>query len=87
VVTRHGAVVVEPYPFGFLIQPFANRDLKVTDLPVVEFIALGWLVEGLFVVEYPLLQVVDVILVALGGHAGTRLSIGDGLEEPISDAT
>jgi hypothetical protein len=42
-------------------------------------------VEGLFIVEYFLLEVVEAILVSLGGHARAGLAVGDGLKEPIGD--
>jgi hypothetical protein len=79
-VARHSAVVIESDPFGLLIQSLADQDVEVTDLPIVEFVALGWVIEGLFIVEYLLLQVVEMIFVALGGHADACLSVGNGLE-------
>jgi hypothetical protein len=41
----------------------------------------------LLIVEYFLLQMMEAILVVLGGHTGACLSVGDGLEESVGDAT
>ena len=87
VVTRHGAVIVESYPLGFLIEAVADRDLEVSDLPGIELIPLRWMVESFLVVEDLLLEVVEVILVPLGGHTRTGLVVGDGLEETIGDGS
>jgi hypothetical protein len=40
----------------------------------------------LLIVEYLLLQVMEVVFIVFGGHAGARFLVGDGLEESISDA-
>ena len=87
VVPRHCTIVIEPNPFGLLIQSSADRDVEVSNLPIVELVAFRWLVESLLVMEYLLLQVVQVVFVAFGSHAGARLSVGDGLEESVGDAT
>jgi hypothetical protein len=86
VVPRYRTIVVEPNPFGFLVQPSTDWDVEVSDLPIVDLIALRWLIKGLLVMEHPLLQVMEAVFVMLGSHAGTRLLVSDGLEEPIGDA-
>ena len=58
------------YPLGLLIEPVTNRDVKVTDLPIVDNETCGWLVEGRLVVEDSLLQVMDLILILFGGNCG-----------------
>jgi hypothetical protein len=79
-IAGDGAIVIEVDPLGLLVQPVADWDLEVSDFPIVELVSGGWLIEGLFIVEYPLLQVVDAIFIPFGGHAGTCLSISDHLK-------
>jgi hypothetical protein len=70
-----------------LIQPVAHWDVEVADLPIVKDVAAQWVVEGFLIVEDALLKGVDPILVLLDCNSGIRLPVGDGLKEPISDAS
>jgi hypothetical protein len=79
VISGYGPIVVELYPFGLFVEPIANWDVEVTDLPVIELIPSWGLVEALLVMEYMLFKVVDAILVLLGGDAGVDLTVGNGL--------
>jgi hypothetical protein len=54
--------------------------VEVADLPIVECKTLGWMIEGVFIVEDALLQVVDAILIGLLGNGGVSFAICDGLE-------
>jgi hypothetical protein len=62
-----------------LVEPIADRDVKVGDLPVVKGEVFWWLVESPLVVELALLKAVESILVGFGGDGGVGLMIGDGL--------
>jgi hypothetical protein len=84
-VSGHRAIVVESDPFSLLVQPITDGDLKVSDFPVIDLVPLRWVIEGLFIVEDPLFEVMKAILVAFGSHAGTGFSVSDGLEEAIGD--
>jgi hypothetical protein len=78
-VPQDSPIVVEAYPLGLLIKPIANRDVEVSNLPVVEGEALRWLIEGPPVVEYTLFKAVESVLIGFGGDGGVGLAIGDGL--------
>jgi hypothetical protein len=54
--------------------------VEVADLPIVEYETFRGMIEGVFIVENALLQVVDVILIGLLGDGGVSLMICDGLE-------
>ena len=84
-ITGYCAVFVESDPLSLLVQPIADGDLKVGDFSIVDLISLRWVIEGLFVVEDPLFEVVEPIFVALGGHTRAGLAIGDGLEKSIGN--
>jgi hypothetical protein len=86
-VTRDGAIIIEPDPLHFLIEPTANWDVEVRDLPVIEDVACGWLIECRLVVEDSLFQAVEPIFVPLCRYGGVGLAIGNGLKQPVSDAS
>jgi hypothetical protein len=54
--------------------------VEVADLPIVGHEAVGGVIEGIFVVEDMLLQVMDMILIGLLGNGGIDLAICNGLE-------
>jgi hypothetical protein len=70
-----------------LIEPVANWDVEISDLAVVERVAVGGLVEGILIVEDALFEVVDLVLVPLRHNSGGGLPVGDGLKEPISNTS
>ena len=86
-VAGDGAIVIEPDPFCFLIEPTTNGDVEVRDLPIVEDVACGWLIESAFRVEDSLLLTVEPVFVSFCRYSSVSLSIGDGLKQAISDAS
>jgi hypothetical protein len=68
------------YPLGLLIEPITNRDVKVSNLSVVEGEALRQLIEGPFVMEDVLFMPMELVFVGFGGDGGVSLTIGDGLQ-------
>jgi hypothetical protein len=78
-IPQDSPIVIEAYPLGLLVEPIANRDVKVGDLPMVEGEAFWWLVESPLIVELTLLKAVESILIGFGGNSGVSLVIGDGL--------
>ena len=54
--------------------------MEITDLSIIEYKALGCVVEGVFVVQDVLFQVVNAILIGLFGNGGVGFVIRDGLE-------
>jgi hypothetical protein len=79
VVTRYHAIVIKFDPLGFLVEAIAHWDVEVGDLPVVECVAGGGFVEGLLIVEYALLEVVELVFVPFVQYCGSGLSVSDGL--------
>ena len=79
-VPQDSSIVVKAYPLGLLIEPIANRDVKVGDLPVVEGEAFRWCIEGSLIVEDTLLKTMELVLIGFGGDGSVGLMIGDGLE-------
>jgi hypothetical protein len=77
---RNGAIVVELDPLCLLVQPIAHWDVEVGDLAVVKHEPFRCMIEGVFVVEHALLQMVEAILVALLGDGGVGLAVHNGLE-------
>jgi hypothetical protein len=70
-----------------LIKPITHWDVEVGDFAVVEHIASWGLIEGVLVVEDSLFKVVESVFILLVGYAGAGLSIGDGLQKAIGDAS
>jgi len=85
VIPGHHSIVIETDPLGLLIQSTADGDVEVTDLPIVEDVACGWLIEGVLIVQDPLLKGADMVLILFCGDSGVGLSVSDGLEESIGD--
>jgi hypothetical protein len=79
VVTRDGAIIIEPDSLRLLVESIADWDVEVGDFAIVEHVTGGRLVESVLVVEDVLLEVTDSILVALCRNGGGGLSIGNGL--------
>jgi hypothetical protein len=86
VIPGYCPIISETDPLGFLVQPTADRDVEVTDLPVVEDVAHRWLVEAVLVVQDLLLEGVDAIFVPFCRDGGVGLLVCDGLEEPIGNS-
>jgi hypothetical protein len=84
-VARDSAIIIEPNPFGFLIDPAARGDVEATDLPIIEGVACGGLVKGVLVVKDSLFQAMEVIFVLFGRYGSVGFPIGDGLEEAVSN--
>jgi hypothetical protein len=87
VVARHHSIIIKVNPLGLLIEPVAHWDVEVGDLPIVEYEAGRGFVEGSLVMEYALFEVVDAILVSLGGNTGAGLMTSNGLEKAVGDAS
>jgi hypothetical protein len=78
-VPRDHAIVIEANPLCLLIEPITHWDVEIADLPVVEYEAGRRMVEGIFIMEDVLLQVVEAILVGFLGNGSVGFAIGNGL--------
>jgi len=86
-VSRDGTIIVKPDPFCLLVEPTADGDMEVRYFPIVEDITHGWLVECGLIVEDLLLQMVELVLIPFCRYGGVGLTIGDSLEEAVSDTS
>jgi hypothetical protein len=57
--------------------------VEVGDLPIVEYKPFRWMIEGVFVVEDALLQVMDAVVVMFLGNGGVSFTVCDGLKQSI----
>jgi hypothetical protein len=75
-IARGCAVIIEADPLGFLVQPTADGDVKVRYLPVVEYMAHGWLIERRLIVEDLLFQAVEPVFIPLRRYGGVGFMVG-----------
>jgi hypothetical protein len=66
-------------PFCLLVESIADWNVEVGNFAVVERVTGRGLVEGVFVVEDALFEVVNPILIPLYCDGSGGLSVGDGL--------
>jgi hypothetical protein len=85
VISGYGAVVIKVYPLHLLIDPIANWDMEVADLPVIGLETGRQLVEGILIMKDALFEVMDAILISFGVDAGSGFMVSDGLEKPVGD--
>jgi hypothetical protein len=84
-VAGDSPIVVKVDSLHLLVGSIANRDVEVTDLPIVEDEAFRWVVESFLIVEDALLQAMEPIFIRLSSNGSVSFTVGDSLEESICD--